>query len=468
MVLAATAIPIELRGPTYNIAPLTLSLDVIADVLVNIILYVPVGIVLCECGPLRAFAIAAGLAVLAETGQLVMAHRDPSIHDVISNLAGTVLGMAIASRWKVRLPLFTVSRRKSQIAALTASVIVVVLWLTSPHPPNARGINSPGTLEGQWKLDEVSGRIARDWSGGGLDGKFNSEPSRVDGTVMFDGARDRVDIGHPRALRLVGSMTVSAWIKPASYPFDDAAIVSSFTNAAAGYQLDVTPDTGPRTISLKIANECGQLVVRYGATTLPTDHHYHVAGVYNAEARTLDVYLNGKLDNGLLFGSVTGRQHSSRLPVYIGRRSDGTGFEFAGLIHDVRIYSRALKAVEIASDMLSHTTGTAVGDDLAREKAYAPQSQEDEWVHASCTILSDAEDRHIPIAAAAVGVLVAVAAMGLWPNGTALVWLLISVAVGALLPSSTLPPINFWLIPLTSLGAGASAIGSLRRSARLE
>ena len=108
-------------------------------------------------------------------------------------------------------------------------------------------------------------------------------------------------------------MTISAWIKSTSYPIDDAAIVSSHTSAVAGYQLDVTADRGPRTIGFKIANECGQLAARYGATPLLTDTSYHVAGVYNAEARTLDVYLNGKLDNGFLLGSVTGA--TAQLPV---------------------------------------------------------------------------------------------------------------------------------------------------------
>ena len=61
-------------------------------------------------------------------------------------------------------------------------------------------------------------------------------------------------------------MTVSAWIKSTSYPVDDTAIVSSHNTAVAGYQLDTTIDKGPRTIGFKIADECGRLAVRYGAT----------------------------------------------------------------------------------------------------------------------------------------------------------------------------------------------------------
>jgi hypothetical protein len=45
-----------------------------------------------------------------------------------------------------------------------------------------------------------------------------------------------------------------------------------------------------------------------------------------------------------------------------------------------------------------------------------------------------------------------------------MLWLAISLAAGVMLPSSTLPPINFWLIPLTSLAGGLSVVLSLRRA----
>ena len=50
---------------------------------------------------------------------------------------------------------------------------------------------------------------------------------------------------------------------------------------------------------------------RYGATTMQAGNWYHIAGVYNATARTMDVYLNGQLDNGALVGTVTASQQNS-------------------------------------------------------------------------------------------------------------------------------------------------------------
>ena len=91
---------------------------------------------------------------------------------------------------------------------------------------------------------------------------------------------------------------------------------------SVGFQLDTTIDKGPRTIGFKLGNSCGTMMARYGTTPLALNTWYYVAGVYNAKAKTMDVYLNGELDNGFLVGPVMGIQKSSRKNVYVGRRSD--------------------------------------------------------------------------------------------------------------------------------------------------
>ena len=227
-------------------------------------------------------------------------------------------------------------------------------------------------LEAYWKLDGQTGRVAADASGHGLDGRFSHEPKHVTGAVQeaveFDGRTDFVHFGHPSAFRIVGSMTVSAWIKSSRYPVDDAAIVSSHAvhDEAAGYQLDTTIDRGPRTVGFKIANECGELMARYGSTPLALDVWYYVTGVYDAQAQTLDVYVNGTIDNGFLLGHVTGLQHPSRTPLYVGRRADGRGYEFAGAIDEVRLYSRPLTQAEILADMHGTAMGSQPGPPATR------------------------------------------------------------------------------------------------------
>ena len=153
-------------------------------------------------------------------------------------------------------------------------------------------------------------------------------------------------------------MTISAWVYASSFPVDDAAIVSKRAGSEFGFQLDTTVDTGTRTIGFKLTNSSGGQMFRYGATTLQPNTWYHVAGVYNAAAQTLNVYLNGQLDNGVLQGTVTATQQNSTANVNIGRRPGASGFEFVGRIDDVRIADHALTQAQIQTDMVTPLGGT--------------------------------------------------------------------------------------------------------------
>ena len=175
-----------------------------------------------------------------------------------------------------------------------------------------------------YAFNETSGTTAVDVSGHGITGTLTSGATfttagKYGNAVALDGVNDYVNLGNPAALRLSGSMTVSAWIYSTAFPADDAAIVSK--KNADGFQLDTTVDTGPRTIGFKLTNSFGGDMMRYGATALQPNTWYYVTGVYNAAAQTLDVYLNGALDNGVLKGTITSsQQNSSNVNVMIGRR----------------------------------------------------------------------------------------------------------------------------------------------------
>ena len=209
-----------------------------------------------------------------------------------------------------------------------------------------------------YSFNEGSGTSASDSSGNGLTGTLTNGAGwgagQHAGAVQLDGNDDFVDLGNPAALQLTGSMTISGWINSSSFPADDAAIVSKRSGSLVGYQLDTSIDRGPRTIGFKLTNSSGGQMFRYGATVLQLNTWYHVAGVYDAAAGTLHVYLNGQADDGALVGTVTPSQQNSPLNVNIGRRP--TGFNFAGRIDDVRIYGRALSQGEVQTDM-----STAVG-----------------------------------------------------------------------------------------------------------
>ena len=451
VVLSATAIPIELRP--LGSAKIDFNFGDSFDIVVNILGYVPLGIVLGGLGPLRGIVVASLISTFAEASQLLMAHRDPAFADVASNTIGAALGCLAGTYWEIRFPALPVNRLTSSFATLLAIALVLYVRASSGIPISTRGITTVGTLEADWKLHERDGRSVRDSSGHELTGQFRKEPKRVaqatGAVATLDGA-NYIDFGSSTSLRLEGSMTISAWINSSSYPFDDAAIVSQL-HGRRGYQLDTTIDRGPRTIGFKLSDSCGELMARYGATPLALNTWYHVAGVYDAAAQTLSVYVNGELDNGPLLGSVSSSQHSSRGTVYVGKRGDSETHNFSGSIDRVRIYSFALTKAQIAADM----RGEIVHATLLRSPSRS----------FSCTQLSDPEDKELPVVAAVLGMLVAVASIGHWPLQLKLIVPGASYAVGLLLVAGTasnLPAFNAWVLPLVAFAGGISIAVSVR------
>ncbi len=462
LVFAAVAIPIELLSPERYSA-IDWRIDA-SHAFVNALGFVPVGLVLGELGMLRVLAAAALMSGLAETGQMLMLYRDPSVSDFIANVIGAFLGAVVSARWNIR-PTLKINRWTTLVAAAVAFALIAQLWAENGAAVSTRGATSPGTLEAYWKLDEKGGRVASDSSGHNLNGRFSTEfqfvPGPMGTSIVFNGMKEYIDVGRSTALRLAGSMTITAWTNSSSFPHDDAAIVSQ-RHDGFGYQLDTTVDKGPRTIGFKLSNACRDLMARYGATPLVVGVWYHVAGVYDAPKRTLDVYLNGKLDNGPLIGPVTSTQHSSRWPVYVGRRSDSEGFGFAGLIRDVRIYSFALTNDEVADVM----RGESINGAAARAASNTTEPGRATEQNPQCTVISESGDQWIPVMAASLGVLVAVACVGLWPSANSLLYVFFSFAAGLLLLPAIVPNVprfNLWLIPLVTLAGGVSVVVSIRR-----
>src|SRR6185503_13690525 len=197
-----------------------------------------------------------------------------------------------------------------------------------------------GSLVAAYAFSEGAGATTADASGnnntGTLNGTSWTAAGQAGAALLFNGSSAFVNLGNGPTLQLTGSMTVSAWIKAAAVPVDDAAVVSKRTNGNVGFQLDTTVDTGPRRIGFKLTSATGALMARYGVTALQLNQWYYVTGVYDAAARTLNVYLNGVLDNGTLLGTVTSTQQNSTLNVNIGRRAGASGYAFNGLLDEVR------------------------------------------------------------------------------------------------------------------------------------
>jgi cell division septation protein DedD len=221
-----------------------------------------------------------------------------------------------------------------------------------PGGNTAEGQNAVDGLVVAYNFNEGSGTIVRDASGHGITGNISGATWTTGGrygyALSYNGSSSYVDLGNPALLQITGSMTWSAWVKPAANPPNDGQIVAK-SNNPSGWQLKTSPDTGPHNFGVAVAGANNNFAQRYSTTVRSLNVWYHVAGVYNAAARTLDIYVNGIRDNGVLIGTIPASQINSAVNVNIGRRSGG--YYFNGIIDEMRIYNRALSQAEIQADM---------------------------------------------------------------------------------------------------------------------
>jgi glycopeptide antibiotics resistance protein len=476
LLLALTAMPVELRQ--FDARLLHLQYDML-DLAINVIGYIPVGMLLGRMGLWRGISIATLLTVVAESSQFFMLHRYPAIADMVMNVVGALVGLFLNLRLRCSVPVLPLNPASAFLAVIAALPVLAMIiatglkdrsqWRATKHLlVNNRGATIAGTLEAHWTFDTVVGRVVTDSSGNGLDGNLVGGVTAVEGkrglALSFDGVRDCLDFGSPVALRLMGSMTITAWIYSTSFPVDDAAIVSSLD---PGYQLDTTIDRGPRTIGFKLNTLGGEVIARYGQTVLVRDTWYHLAGVYDAEARTLSVYLNGQLDDGFLLGSVPAVQQATYRHVFVGRRPSIPGFEFAGLIDDVRIFSRALRKDEIVVAMNGgQTVDTPPGKPATTRAIEIERQRLPGWFGGSYP-KTRSEHALLPGAMVLVGMLLAVVWAGFHPEHQMRI-LFVSLALGLLLvlvPGSalTLPWYTELSLPVLCVVGSFSVVVSLER-----
>ncbi|MGD6748049.1 glycoside hydrolase family 2 TIM barrel-domain containing protein [Streptomyces sp. BH106] len=161
-------------------------------------------------------------------------------------------------------------------------------------------------------------------------GKFDRDKG-VSGATVF--ARDdRLD--------LTGSLTLEAWVTP----------------HVTGYHQPILAK-GDTQYALKQSDKNLEFYIYSGGQwitaswTTPADGwtggEHHVAGVFDASAGTLTLYVDGAAK---ATKKTTARPSSNTAPLALGVDVDNMVREFSGTIRRARVYSRALSAIELADD----------------------------------------------------------------------------------------------------------------------
>ena len=175
---------------------------------------------------------------------------------------------------------------------------------------------------------------------GAISGASWTAQGRYGGALSFNGSSNLVTVGASPLLNLTSGMTLEAWINPTAASGTRDVLIKEGTNVDL-YNLYARNWRG-RPESNVYAGGANR--VAEGAT-LPTNTWSHLAGTY--DGTTLRLYVNGVQVASAAYSGTIG---TSSGPLRIGGNSLW-GEYFQGAIDEVRIYNRALTALEIQTDM---------------------------------------------------------------------------------------------------------------------
>jgi hypothetical protein len=237
---------------------------------------------------------------------------------------------------------FLVQRGFPRSTARLYAVITIGIAIVLPlRAPAATG------LVGYWTFDEGSGTVAADSSGNGNAGTLVNGPAWTSGQInsalqFARSSSQYVNVPDSSVLQIVGSWTVSAWLKMSSAPPDYSMIVAK-NGVGTNYSLQVNP-SGDVCAYFDNGVAFGPSVC---STPLNLNQWYLGTAVWDSSSRLLSIYVNGQI---VASQNVTTMSPDARPGDSLTIGSDAPRFQsgyFTGLIDDVRVYNRALSASEI-------------------------------------------------------------------------------------------------------------------------
>ncbi len=216
-----------------------------------------------------------------------------------------------------------------------------------------------GAPAGYWKLDECQGTTANDASGNRNNGTitigatgsqttigtcttptdgtgawYNGRIGKYNSSMSFDGTDDNISIGDISALEGLSSVSIAAWINPASLSGSRDIIQKENT-----YNFRMSGST----VQCWIHN--GSSFVNIANATLPTSTGTwaHVACTWTSGSAG-KIYINGK---DATSSSTSGSAMTSTANAFTIGSRNGTSEFFSGQIDDARIYNYTLTGSQV-------------------------------------------------------------------------------------------------------------------------
>ncbi|WP_053914236.1 glycoside hydrolase family 2 TIM barrel-domain containing protein [Streptomyces sp. SCSIO 75703] len=159
-------------------------------------------------------------------------------------------------------------------------------------------------------------------------GSFDRERGLSGGTVF---ARDE-------RLDLTGSLTLEAWVTPGVPGYHQPIIAKGDTQYAL--------KQNHRTLEFFLYSGSQWITATWDLPDDWTGREHHLAGVFDADAGTLTLYVDGTVR---ATRATTLRPAANTAPLSLATDADNQTREFSGTIRRARVYARALGAADLAS-----------------------------------------------------------------------------------------------------------------------
>ncbi|HHQ15145.1 MAG TPA: hypothetical protein ENK16_08940, partial [Chromatiales bacterium] len=218
-------------------------------------------------------------------------------------------------------------------------------------------------LQASWRFDEVDGDTLVDDGPSGIDLALNAagagaSPERVvsgrivsGGSLYMDGSPDHAAVLVPElqdGLIMTNALTLEAWVHPRG-PGSNPTFGGMILSKEGEYSLGRMPDGR---VNFAIANSSPGWTTVMTDDVIPENQWTHVALTYDAGAGEINVYLDGVLVDTRAGSGSIGDAHAADAQLRIGGRyrdEIGTNQKFDGLIDEVRVWSLARSAADIAA-----------------------------------------------------------------------------------------------------------------------